>query len=46
MLRDATTELSTYEAVVRKFHGELGDEARAIVQGLLAASDNEDEDDL
>lgn len=46
MLRDATAELPNYEAVVRKFNGELGDEARAIVQGLLAARDDEDEDDI
>ena len=48
MLRDATAELPTYQAVVRRFNGELGDEARAIVQGLLAArdGDDEDEDDL
>ncbi len=46
MLREATTELPTYDAVVRKFNGELGDEARAIVQGLLAARDDQDEDDL
>lgn len=46
MLRDATAELPTYEAIVRKFNGELGDEARAIVQGLLAARDVEDEDNF
>jgi AAA domain, putative AbiEii toxin, Type IV TA system/beta-keto acid cleavage enzyme len=46
MLRDAIAELPDYPAVVRKFNGELGDEARAIVQGLLAARDDQDEDDL
>jgi len=46
MLRDAVAELPNYDAVVRRFHGELGDEARAIVQGLLAANDDEVEDDL
>ncbi|MFZ1537732.1 MAG: AAA family ATPase [Chromatiaceae bacterium] len=45
MLRDATAELPTYDAIVRKFNGELGDEARAIVQGLLSARDDEDEGD-
>jgi AAA domain, putative AbiEii toxin, Type IV TA system len=44
MLRDAIAELPDYAAVVRKFNGELGDEARAIVQGLLAA--RHDQDDL
>ena len=45
MLRDATAELPNYEHVVRRFSGELGDEARAIIQGLLAArGDPEDED--
>ena len=42
MLRDAVVELPTHDAIVRKFHNELGDEARAIVQGLLAARDDED----
>ncbi len=46
LLREATAEFPNYEAIVRKFNGELGDEARAIVQGLLAARDDEDEDDL
>lgn len=46
MLREATAELPTFDAIVRKFNGELGDEARAIVQGLLAARDDEDENSL
>jgi len=46
MLRDAAADLPTYDAVVRRFNGELGDEARAIVQGLLSARDDEDVDDL
>lgn len=45
MLRDAVAELPNYDRVVRRFHDELGDEARAIVQGLFAANgDLEDED--
>ncbi|MBV4396122.1 ATP-binding protein [Advenella alkanexedens] len=45
MLRDAVSELPNYDRVVRHFSGELGDEARAIIQGLLAARENlEDED--
>lgn len=45
MLRDAVAELPNYNAVVRRFGDELGDEARAIVQGLLAArNDARDED--
>lgn len=46
MLRDAVTELPSYEAILSRFNGELGDEARAIVQGLLAARSDEDEGDL
>lgn len=45
MLRDAVAELPTYDGVVRRFSGELGDEARAIVQGLLAARVDPDEDE-
>ncbi len=37
MLRDTVAELPSYSSVVRRFGGELGDEAQAIVQGLLAA---------
>ncbi len=37
MLRDAVKDLPDYEGVMRRFNNELGDEARAIVQGLLAA---------
>jgi predicted ATPase len=45
MLRDAVSELPDYDSVLRRFDSELGDEARAIVQGLLAArSGGEDED--
>jgi len=46
MLRDATADLPTYDAVVRKFNGELGDEARAIVQGLLSVRDDVEDEDL
>lgn len=45
ILRDTVAELPNYNRVLRRFNGELGDEARAIVQGLLAArGDPEDED--
>ncbi len=45
MLRDSVAELPSYNRVVRRFNDELGDEARAIIQGLLAArGDLEDED--
>jgi predicted ATPase len=45
MLRDAVAELPSYDQAVRRFSDELGDEARAIIQGLLAArGDLEDED--
>jgi predicted ATPase len=43
MLRDAVTDLPDYESVVRRFNEELGDEARAMIQGLLAARDHNDE---
>lgn len=46
MLRDAVAELPTYRAVMRRFNGELGDEARAIVQGLLAARNAASNEDL
>lgn len=46
MLRDAVTELPTYDRVLRRFDDELGDEARAIVQGLLAARGNPRDEDL
>ena len=42
LLRDAVEERGIYDSVLRNFGGELGDEARAIVQGLLAARDEED----
>lgn len=45
MLRDAVAELPNYNRVVGRFSDELGDEARAIIQGLLAArGDPEDEE--
>lgn len=46
MLRDAVAELSDYDRILRRFNGELGDEARAIVQGLLAARDGDEDEDL
>lgn len=46
MLRDTVAELPSYNSVVRRFSGELGDEARAIVQGLLAARDDVEDEDL
>jgi len=44
MLRDAVAELPSYNRVVRRFSDELGDEARAIVQGLLAARGNPEDE--
>lgn len=46
MLRDTVSELPNYSGVVRRFRGELGDEARAIVQGLLAAREDFKEEDI
>jgi predicted ATP-dependent endonuclease of OLD family len=46
MLRDAVAELPDYDRIVRRFNGELGDEARAIVQGLLAARGNDEDEEL
>jgi predicted ATPase len=43
MLKVAVDELRDYDQVVQKFNGALGDEARAIVQGLLAAQLDDDE---
>jgi predicted ATP-dependent endonuclease of OLD family len=45
MLRDAVAELPDYDRVVSRFNGELGDEARAIVQGLLASRDGDEVED-
>lgn len=45
MLRDVVAELPTYNRVVHRFNSELGDEARAIVQGLLAARGDLDDGD-
>lgn len=44
MLQDAVDELPSYDCVLRRFNGELGDEARAIVRGLIAARDPDEED--
>ncbi len=46
MLRDAVEELPDYDQVIRRFNDELGDEARAIVQGLLAARGTYEDDIL
>lgn len=45
MLRDAVAELPDYDRIIRRFNDELGDEARAIVQGLLAAREDDDADE-
>lgn len=37
MLRDAVTRNPNFDSIVAKFGGELGGEARAILQGLIAA---------
>ncbi|MFZ1427854.1 MAG: AAA family ATPase, partial [Geminicoccaceae bacterium] len=46
MLREAVAELPSYNQVVRRFSDELGDEARAIIQGLLAARGNPEDEDF
>jgi hypothetical protein len=46
MLRDAVAQLPNYNAVISKFSAELGDEARAIVQGLIAARNDDGEEEL
>jgi predicted ATPase len=46
MLREAVAANPDFDAVVERFGGELGDEARAIARGLLAAHDDVEEDDL
>lgn len=44
MLYDSVQDLKNFDDVVNKFGAELGGEARAIVQGLLAAHSNEGKD--
>jgi len=39
MLSNAVNENLTYDGVVERFNGQLGDEARAIVRSLIAARD-------
>lgn len=46
MLRDAVAELPGYDAVIDRFNGELGDEARAIVQGLFASHQYDDDEEI
>ena len=46
MLYDTIAKLHSYDSVVRHFGGKLGDEARAIVQGLLAARDDVKDEDF
>jgi predicted ATPase len=46
MLRNAVAELQDYDGVVRRFNDELGDEARAIVQGLLAARNGDEDENI
>lgn len=46
MLRDAVSNLPNYDTILQRFNDELGDEARAILKGLLGTRDHEAEDDL
>lgn len=46
MLSEAVEAQPDFRSVVRRFDGELGDEALAIVQGLIAARAAPDDDDL
>ncbi len=39
LLRDAVSENYSYQRVLKKFGGQLGDEAKAIVQGLIVERD-------
>ncbi|KWB19078.1 hypothetical protein WL32_21630 [Burkholderia cepacia] len=41
LLRDAVSDGSSYRRVLTKFEGQLGDEAKAIVQGLIAERDED-----
>jgi len=41
LLRDAVADGSSYRQVLNKFDGELGDEAKAIVQALIAERDED-----
>lgn len=40
LIEDAVNEEATYERVLARFNGKLGAEARALVQGLLAARED------
>ncbi|MCE5268402.1 MAG: AAA family ATPase [Planctomycetaceae bacterium] len=44
LLFSAVQERGDYELVLRRFHGTLGAEARAIVRALIATRDNEKDD--
>ncbi len=46
LLRETVRELPSYSSVMRRFSNELGDEARAIVQGLLAVRDDLEDENL
>ncbi|MBR8403216.1 AAA family ATPase [Burkholderia cenocepacia] len=41
LLRDAVSDGASYRRVLAKFEGQLGDEAKAIVQGLIAERDED-----
>ncbi len=43
LLRDAVADGSSYRSVLSKFDGELGDEAKAIVQALIAEREEDDD---
>lgn len=43
LLQDAVSDNSSYRMVLRKFDGQLGDEAKAIVQALIAERDEADD---
>ncbi len=43
MLRDTVANGHSYRMILKKFNGQLGDEAKAIVQGLIADRDGGDD---
>ncbi|KAA0688203.1 AAA family ATPase [Azospirillum brasilense] len=45
LLRDAVAREADFDAVVQRFGGELGGEARAIIRALIAAREPEDDND-
>ena len=46
LLAENVADQRSYEQIVRRFHGELGGEAKGIIRGLIADRDEEGDDDV